>query len=112
MTQKITATTMDIDILEYMIQNNIFDLLDQVEEDPVLIWVFAENNQWYLCCQCEVCEEWMEFPGVPHVCRGIIPWSTPAEELEVLQYRETSVEELTAELICEDILFEDLAQTD
>ena len=98
--------------LENMIQHNIFDLLDQIDEDPVLFWVFAEDNQWHLCCQCDICEEWLEFPGIPHICRGIIPWADPAIGLRVLQYRETCIEELTADLLCEETLLEDQARAD
>lgn len=112
MKMKIVAMNMDNDILEYMIQNNIFNLLDQIEEDPVLFWVYAENYQWYLCCQCEVCDEWMEFTDVAHTCRGIIPLTTPAIELRVLQYTETCTEELTAGVLCEETLFEDLPRTE
>ena len=100
---------MELNTLDYMIRNHIFSLLDQIDEDPVLIWVFAENERWYLCCQCDDCEVWMEYPGVQHVCSDIILDINTPTALGVIRYQETNIEELTNKLLCGETLsdFED-----
>jgi len=95
------------EIVNQFVDEGVPELLHLESEDILLIWALTANNCWYLCAQCDTCEQWMQFPWVEHQCLNEnYRWGL-GEEVAVVAVIPTSIAEVTQNLFCEETILSD-----
>lgn len=86
----------DQQLINDLFDTDFLDLLESTEpnisNDPPICWFYGEDEKWYLCCQCNLCSAWTEFPSVIHDCMFDDQLSQFTDNLESarLELNETS----------------------
>lgn len=96
-----TYNCRDADRMQYP-TNSDSSVRSERNNDVWLIWVFASDEQWYLCCTCSYCEALMQYPGAPHRCPAYGSSYEGVIELEVIGTSPTSMQEIAGGLMCRE----------
>lgn len=81
---------------------NLLLTLEEEDENVLLVWVLAEDTNWYLCCLCDGCSTLMKYPGVMHRCPANPDVVAEISTVSAVSMIPTTIEEAIRGLHCEE----------